>query len=346
MDERPGRARCLFLASAVAVTASAACGRGASSGLGPESGKLPWHVRGIWLQGETHTHYLLRRDPGAAMIEAAVASGLDFIASTNHAQAAFTNHPSRTIEAMRREYPGILILAGIEWNVPAGDHATVLVEQGPGEWELLQRFSQRFDRKANPQLKALEVEESVEDGGGTWAISTWPHQAPIELAAHRRRAERPVHGVYLNHLARHDYLSVADIDELQRAGLAGFEAAPGQTDRAPRTSPRSIATIPSSPRPAAATPGSLARLLSISAGSDFHKDEIQSPWHFFRERSSTRPSARGGRDRGAGGLRHGDRSGRHRHRGRDSSVGAGAADGALIGESLARPRGARASSTA
>ena len=99
-------------------------------------------VSGLALQGSTRLILLAAQD-----------SGLDFLASTEHAEKAFANaRPQLT--ASRKLAPGLILLAGIEWNIPAGGHVSVVVEQSPEEWSVLREFAQAFDRKVNPELLA------------------------------------------------------------------------------------------------------------------------------------------------------------------------------------------------
>ncbi len=77
--------------------------------------------------------------------------GCDAIAITDHGDrnlSAATPEYAEAILAARRSHPKLLILAGLEWNVPpwGGDeHATVLVPPGPDEFLTLAEFKRQFD---------------------------------------------------------------------------------------------------------------------------------------------------------------------------------------------------------
>jgi hypothetical protein len=157
------------------------------------------------------------------MARAARAARLDFIVSTEHAERAFARHTERNLALLRRRFPGLIVLFGIEWNLPAAGHATVMVEQWPGEVDLLKEFTKLFDRKVAPDMRNLD--QGVD--GQSWGSF---EQALAGLGWLRRLSVGdlpPRTVVYLNHPAKNGYLSASQIARLHDAGLAGVEGAPG-----------------------------------------------------------------------------------------------------------------------
>ena len=67
---------------------------GASDGPAPEqttppaevTRRLPWSGDGVWLQGDPHCHYVTLRKIGVSAVRSASREGLDFLASTEHAE--------------------------------------------------------------------------------------------------------------------------------------------------------------------------------------------------------------------------------------------------------------------
>lgn len=186
----------------------------------------PWHGQGIWLQGDPHTHYLLSGRKGPEMARAASRTGLDFVASTDHAEGA--DRPTRPLQmaARRMRHPELIVLAGIEWNVPGADHFTVLVEDSPDEFETLLQFTRRFDRKVNPELTRLDPR--IEDR--TWGSLDQALDG-LNWLKRQRREDGPRTVVMLNHPGKRNQPSLDWIGDLQAAGLASVAAAPGKQNK-------------------------------------------------------------------------------------------------------------------
>ncbi len=115
--------------------------------------QIPWSDRGDWLKVDTHIH--TRFSDGehqpVEIAAKAVEHGCNAIAFTDHADSnltAATSEYFEAIEVARRQFPGLIILAGLEWNVPpdGGDtHAVLLAPPGSDEEPLLREFKQQFD---------------------------------------------------------------------------------------------------------------------------------------------------------------------------------------------------------
>src|SRR5439155_25873260 len=115
--------------------------------------EVSWMGRGQGIKADTHVH--TRFSDGsqtvAEVIVKAKEFGCDLVAITDHADRnlkAATAEYFQAIAAAREEHPEMLILAGVEWNIPpsGGDkHCTVLVLPSPHEQESLAEFKDRFD---------------------------------------------------------------------------------------------------------------------------------------------------------------------------------------------------------
>lgn len=237
--------------------------------------RLPWHHDGVWLHGDLHVHNLIDVRKALSIAGGARSAGLDFVASTEHAERAFDAQTAAILAALRREFPELIVLFGIEWNLPGSDHASVVVETRPDEVELLRDFSVRFDRKVQAGMLELDPDSS----GETWGEFEQSVNALRWLAA-RQAGGGPRAVVYANHPSKWNLLSTEQIAALQEAGLAGVEAAPGHQNHTPpgvpRNHPREVPLVDRYEPFVAVIGGGYdtllaeGRFLGLAAGSDFH----------------------------------------------------------------------------
>jgi hypothetical protein len=234
-----------------------------------------WAGKGQWVRGDLHTHS--RMSDGSADIltlaSQAVRFGCDAIAITDHA-----NHDLKgaspeymaALTAARATQSSLVIVPGLEWNVPpteGTEHASVLVPDDAGTGQLLAEFKQRFDDFDRPDKSHPKVEDAL-----AWLTQT-SRNLPV----------KPV--VIYNHPSRKDTTSSSNVDDITawRTGndlVIGFEGAPGHQGKLPIGSYGE--KLPAIDRwdPVAANPGDawdtlLQRGLDVHgamAFSDFHND--------------------------------------------------------------------------
>jgi len=297
----------LVLSAALVPTVVVPAAEGRSSRVRPHvSNQLPWHGKGVWLQGDTHSHYILSKARGHASVASARDSGLDFIAATEHTGDAFGPYAESRLHGLRGRYPEVILLAGIEWNLPAGDHATVIVDIAENEMELLEEFARRFDRELNPEL--VEAGQGLRSGDehstGRDAVDDAPRIAEswgdlsqaiegLRWLDEQAGADGTRAVVYLNHPGKYDWLTVEQIEQLRDAGLAGVAAAPGHQNSDPFYSPYAIDRHePMVIR----VGGGYDRLItdghtfSVMAGSDYHNKRTSYPPGVFSRTFVNAPS--------------------------------------------------------
>ena len=126
--------------------------------------QIAWAERGVWLKADLHLHTRFSDGGQTAdvLTRAAVARGCDVVAITDHSDdelKAATPAYLDAIRAIRVEHPNLVVVAGLEWNIPPGkgqEHANVLFPSRMETLDRLSTFKDRFDdwnRKGeNPEL--------------------------------------------------------------------------------------------------------------------------------------------------------------------------------------------------
>ncbi|MFH1562099.1 MAG: CehA/McbA family metallohydrolase [Nitrospirota bacterium] len=118
-----------------------------------ENDTLPWRDDGVWLTGEVHIHTVMSDGsyPAAEVAGQAENFGCDFIAITDHGDHDFNIGSPEYYQAVidaRDNHPNLIILEGIEWNVPGagnGGHAIVFVTASPLENDIIHDFNLIYD---------------------------------------------------------------------------------------------------------------------------------------------------------------------------------------------------------
>ncbi|CAM5255248.1 PHP domain-containing protein [Streptomyces narbonensis] len=105
-----------------------------------------------WLAGDHHVHTQYSGDGKYRVVDQVRqgrAHGLRWLVITDHGGTTHAKlgvdkvHPD--IVRAREEYPDMLVFQGLEWNVPAAEHATVFVHPGREEATVLKEFETAYD---------------------------------------------------------------------------------------------------------------------------------------------------------------------------------------------------------
>ncbi|MFC5666603.1 PHP domain-containing protein [Kitasatospora misakiensis] len=131
-------------ATSAAATPAAAAGRG-------PGGNDP-HL--AYLVGDHHVHSVYSHDAKytfSQQVRAAAQYGLDWLVFNEHSNFGHAHYGAalehQEILRARAENPRQLIFQGLEWYIPAAEHATVFAAPGPHEVDLLTQFELAYDGK-------------------------------------------------------------------------------------------------------------------------------------------------------------------------------------------------------
>lgn len=179
----------------------------------------------LWLAGDHHIHTQFSPDAQYRVIDQVshgARYGLDWMVITDHggpAHARFgVDKVNPDIKAARREVPQALVFQGLEWNIPAAEHATVFVAPGPNEVAVLKQFETDYDGTVKNASAGTPANEALAVAGLTF----------LERQVRVRRVADAL--MLANHPARRGVDSPHEIRGWRDAapGIAvGFEGAPG-----------------------------------------------------------------------------------------------------------------------
>lgn len=192
-----------------------------------------------WVRGDFHTHTWLTDGYQTQVIVARRAFdsfALDWLANSEHGGFStrdpagvpfptpvprwrtLAQHSFPIIDSLRDEYPRKVIIQGVEWNVPAHDHASVGIVAGePGA---VSDFEYMFDRDDTDTSRSHEglIKQNTTHADAVAAVAWLEQNHPITSY------------VVLNHPSRRQGYSAADIRDLSNAApdaVVGFEGVPG-----------------------------------------------------------------------------------------------------------------------
>jgi glycopeptide antibiotics resistance protein len=245
---------------------------------------VPWAEHGVWLKADTHVHTRFS-DGGVelgAVASRAAANGCQVLAITDRADAelaATSDEYFAALKQARKANPDLILLAGLEWNVPpwqGREHATLLLPPDLPERQILRDFQVLFDDWKRPgrdpdlATKALAWLESKASGDAA---------APVVIYNHPCR-QRDDASTLVEEMSQWLKSSAVPI---------GFEGGPGHQDSDPIGDyAQSLKTIDRWDPAVAEVGGAWDQLLSRGlpvwaavATSDFHNGDPEAPDDFW-----------------------------------------------------------------
>jgi hypothetical protein len=188
--------------------------------------EVTWNGKGVWLAADTHVHTKFSDGLGTPAEAAAKARsfGCDVLGLADHGdndRKGATSEYFDAIDEARRAEPGMVVMGGVEWNLPpwGGDeHATVFVP-------------------VSKERRLIEFATAFDDYGRA------KHDAALATAGLQWLATNAVDGVTrpvvtYEHPSRRDAKSMNNADDLRawrRVNdlVIGFSGAPGHQGKAP-----------------------------------------------------------------------------------------------------------------
>ncbi|GAA1015145.1 histidinol-phosphatase [Acrocarpospora pleiomorpha] len=178
-----------------------------------------------WLAGDHHIHTQYSSDAVYRVIDHvrhANAYGLDWMVITDHGGAAHARigveKVNPDIVQAREAYEDVLVFQGLEWNIPAAEHATVFVHPGRNEVAVLKEFENSYDGSVKNANDSTPANEALAVAGIAF------------LGEQVRRRRIPDALFFANHPARRGVDSPHEIRAWRDSDpsiAVGFEGAPG-----------------------------------------------------------------------------------------------------------------------
>jgi len=185
-----------------------------------------------YLVGDHHVHSVYSHDAKysfSQLTKAAQQYGLDWLAFTEHSNFGHANaggvfEQRREVLAARADNPRMLVFQGLEWYIPAAEHATVMVAPGDSEARLLRSFELAYDGKL------LGYTEG--QAGNALGARNQAHAVAALKWLGDRKADGTVDDVlvFANHPSRLGIDSPAELRNWRDAAegiMVGMEGAPG-----------------------------------------------------------------------------------------------------------------------
>ena len=193
-----------------------------------------------FLAGDHHVHSHVSQDgmyPVAVHADEAARHGLDWLVITDHGGTAHLklcwDVVAGAVDQASAAHPDLLVFAGLEWNVPGADHATVVVPPGRESIAVLRDFEDVYD--AGVLLDRAVLARLSSADGEPYAVAGIRH-----LAAQVAAGRVPIALMIANHPSRrgvdspHELRAWRDADPSVAIGMEGAPGHQGAAVPVPR----------------------------------------------------------------------------------------------------------------
>jgi len=128
-----------------------------------------------WLAGDHHVHTVFSPDGVHTVLDQARHAhdnGLGWMVVTDHGGPTHVRIGAELtapeVRTARRALPELLVFQGLEWQIPAAEHGTVIVTPGPGDVDLLTEFERDFDANVTGSTAWTRANEALAVAGVRW----------------------------------------------------------------------------------------------------------------------------------------------------------------------------------
>lgn len=152
---------------------------------------------GVWLAGDHHIHTKYSPDGQYEIVEQvsqAARHGLSWCVITDHGgprhDKVAVEQAYPKLQAARKSHPGMHVFQGLEWNVPAAEHGSVILPPTADEAKLIARFEARFDHKNLSRRNTPANTEASAIAGVKYLQSLKGEHKPLFFVNHPARTGR------------------------------------------------------------------------------------------------------------------------------------------------------------
>lgn len=177
------------------------------------------YAKGVWLAGDHHvqTHFSVNGQLSVSeIVEQAQKFGLGWCVITDHGGLTHQKYVAKSayaeLQEARRKFPKITLFQGLTWNMPSGEHTTVIMPAVTDEAFRIADFEARYDAIVRETQQLENVEATALE-----ALQFLQEMTPKPL-------------VFLNQPSRRGLNSPRKIRQMFKVApdvMRGFEGSPG-----------------------------------------------------------------------------------------------------------------------